>query len=90
MMDDLEINRTETLIAHQRVSIIDLILPEQLEGRLQVLPQQVDLGWCEHSRCCRGGELGPGKELQAEFEILLAPFLNIWPMFLDSRICASA
>jgi hypothetical protein len=32
MLDDLEINRTKTLIAHQRMSNIDLILPEQLEA----------------------------------------------------------
>jgi hypothetical protein len=27
--------------------------------------------------------LRPGKELEAELEILLAPFFNIWPMFLS-------
>ena len=57
MPDDLEIIRRKTPIAHQRVSVIDLVLPEQLEGHLRVLPQQVDLEWFEHPWCCRGNKL---------------------------------
>ena len=60
VLDNLEINRTKAMIAHDPVSIIDLVLTEQLKGCLQVLPQQVDLGWCEHPRFCRGNELPTG------------------------------
>mgnify|MGYP001549602170 CR=1 FL=1 len=59
-LNDFKIIRMEAVLAQQLVGIVDLILAQQFKGRLQVLPQQVDLGWCEHPWFCRGSELPTG------------------------------
>lgn len=60
VLHDLKIVRLEAVLAQQPVDIIDLVLAQQPQCRLQILPQQVDLGWCEHPGFCRGSELPTG------------------------------
>jgi len=55
-LQDLKLLGPIACIAQQRVRIIDLILPQDLQRCLQVLPQQVDFGWCQHPGFFRGSE----------------------------------
>ena len=56
VLQDFEIGRLKSMLSKQVLGILDLILADHAERRLQVLPQQVDLGSCEHSRIFRGSE----------------------------------